>query len=69
MNDHWIVYDQRAILGPPENAVVLAVATSRQEAIRDCRDQGGGCVHTPEGDLTFWLDGGREWNATQMNDQ
>lgn len=67
MDDVWHVYDQRGIMDP-EEATVLAVGASRDEAIEDCRDQGGGCVYTPDGHLTFWLDGDVEWDAYKDGD-
>jgi len=59
----WIVYDQRGIFDL-DRATVLTVAGDRTEAIEDCKGQGGGCVYSPEGHLTYWLDGDQEWDAT-----
>jgi hypothetical protein len=59
-----MVFDQRGIYDPDE-AIVLCTADSREEAIRDCRSQGGGCVYSPDGGLEFWLDGEAEWDANK----
>ena len=63
----FIVYDVRGIQDPDE-AQILTVAHTRKEAIRDCRDQGNGCVYD-DGYLTFWKDGGREWDANNESDR
>ena len=58
---NFIVYDIRAVYDP-DSAVVHTVEFTRAAAIRSCRDQGQGAVYDGN-HLTFWLDGGKEWDA------
>ncbi len=50
-------------VGDPDRAIVMCVESRRRDAISMCKMFGDACVYDPDGNLSYWCVGEREWDG------